>query len=375
MPAHRIVDLFAGPGGLDVAARWLGVPVTGVELDPNACATREAAGLATKQGDVCDFDPSHFPDATVLAGGPPCQTYTVAGNGDGRRAFRRIPGFDKIMASGGVENLTAELSRVAADRRTLLVLEPLRWALAALESGQPYEAIVLEQVQTVLPVWKAVGAVLREKGYSVDCGILRSEQFGVPQTRRRAVLIARLDGPARLPEATHRWYRKGVGREEGDRSLRPWVSMGDVLERPKPFEVISNYGSGGDPKARGRRTHDQPAFTVTGKISRNRVIAPGCPDSRFSHSEAGQLQSFPSGYQWRGSDIAQQIGNAVPPVLAVHILSAALGMKKEVLDGALKKAALQGATIICSEGTSSESASETQVPVRDPMAEVAYSAG
>ncbi|PJE99176.1 DNA cytosine methyltransferase [Streptomyces carminius] len=352
MPAHRIVDLFAGPGGLDVAARWLEVPATGVELDSNACATRDAAGLATKQGDVRDFGPSDFPDATVLAGGPPCQTYTVAGNGDGRRALRQIIAFARRMAKGKAEDVAAELSEVATDQRTVLVLEPLRWALAALEDGRPYEAIVLEQVQAVLPVWEVIGAVLYEKGYSVDYGILRAEQFGVPQTRRRAVLIARRSGPANLPGVTHRWYRKGTGREEGDRRLHPWVTMGDVLERPKPFEVISNYGTGGDPKARGRRTHDQPAFTVTGKISRNRVVAPGRPDSRFSHAEAGQLQSFPVDYQWCGSDIAQQIGNAVPPVLGIHVLVAALGLGFDSRDKALKKAASQRATIIPPENDS-----------------------
>ncbi|MFH0243632.1 DNA cytosine methyltransferase [Streptomyces sp. HK10] len=349
MSAHQIVDLFAGPGGLDVAARWLGVPVTGVELDPNACATRKAAGLDTKQDDVCELNPSHFPGATVLAGGPPCQTYTVAGDGDGRRALQWILSSTKSMAKKSFEDVVAGIPGKKVDPRTLLVLQPLRWALMAMKK-KPYDVIVLEQVQTVLPVWEAMAEVLHEKGYNVDFGILRAEQFGVPQTRRRAVLIARLDGPARLPEATHRCYRKGTSREEGDQSLDPWVSMGDVLvERAKPFEVISNYGTGGDPKARGRRRHDQPAFTVTGKIRRNRVVTLGLPDSRFSHAEAGQLQSFPMDYQWRGSDVAQQIGNAIPPVLAIHILAAALGIGKDGLVNALRQAASQCATMYPSE--------------------------
>ncbi|MGY1455539.1 DNA cytosine methyltransferase [Streptomyces sp. SS8] len=367
------MDLFAGPGGLDVAARWLGVPATGVELDPNACATRRAAELSTRQDDVCELNPSHFSGATVLAGGPPCQTYTVAGDGDGRRALQLILSSAESMAKKSFEDVVAEIPGNSVDPRTLLVLQPLRWALMAMKK-KPYEVIVLEQVQTVLPIWEVMAKVLRGEGYSVDFGILRSEQFGVPQTRRRAVLVARLDGPARLPEATHRCYRKGIAREEGDPSLDPWVAMEDVLvERVKPFEVISNYGSGGDPKARGRRRHDQPAFTVTGKIRRNRVVTPGLPDSRFSYAEAGQLQSFPVNYQWRGSDVAQQIGNAIPPVLAVHILAAALGIGREGVVNALQKAASERATIYPSGNVISRIGEEPPTVDRSAVTEEIFS--
>ncbi len=213
------------------------------------------------------------------------------------------------------------------DERTGLVLEPLRWALSALDDERPFEAIVLEQVPAVKPVWDAYAAVLRNRGYGVDVGILRTEEFGVPQTRRRAILIARLGAEVSLPAATHRPYRKGVLRNMGAASLRPWVPMAEALSGRGDFDVISNYGSGGISTARGRRSSDQPAFTVTGKISRNKVVCRVTGEvGRFSPSEAGQLQTFPADYPWSGGDIAQQIGNAVPPRLAAHVLSAALGM-------------------------------------------------
>ncbi|MFE5709727.1 DNA cytosine methyltransferase [Streptomyces sp. NPDC056501] len=328
MPRPEIVDLFAGPGGLDVAARDLGYEVTGIEFDQDACDTRTAAKLLTEQGDVRDFGPDKFPGATVLAGGPPCQTFTVAGSGAGRRALDEVIGFVRRMAQG--EDVRSDLA-LLDDERTGLVLEPLRWALQAHRDERPYEAIVLEQVPAVLPVWQAYREVLIDMGYSVARPeILHTEQFGVPQTRRRAILVARLHGKAKLPKPTHRLYRKDALRDQGDPELMPWVPMSEVISRPTRFEVISNYGTGGDPKARGRRTSDQPAFTVTGKISRNRVVAlDGTELPRFSDPEAGILQTFPADYPWSGRAIAQQIGNAIPPLLGRAVLKAAIGSADE----------------------------------------------
>jgi DNA (cytosine-5)-methyltransferase 1 len=320
-----IVNLFAGPGGLCHGAELAGHPGIGIEWDVNAVATRVAAGLATVHGDVRRYGPADFPKARKLAGGPPCQTYSIAGHGTGRAAL------DEVLAD--IKRMTAreELAATFADDRTALVLEPLRWALAAIDMGRPYEAIVLEQVPAVMPVWNAYAAALEAEGYSVATGIVRTEQYGVPQTRRRAVLIARLGQPAALPAPTHRPYRKGVPQHEGDPALLPWVSMGEVLERPGPFTVISNYGTGGDPKNRGRRTSAEPAFTVTGKINRNRVVDPdGRELERFSHAEAGRLQGFPADWPWAGCDIAQQCGNACPVPLAAALIHAATTPALEV---------------------------------------------
>ncbi|MEV6895834.1 DNA cytosine methyltransferase [Amycolatopsis sp. NPDC051372] len=333
----EMVDLFAGPGGLDVAAHWLGVSVTGVEWDDDACETRKKAGLRTKHGDVRHSKPIDYPEARILTGGPPCQTYTVAGKGEGRKALDRVLRFVEAMEEG---NDVLPALRKLKDERTGLVLEPLRWALDAADRGVPYEAILLEQVPAVLPVWQAFGRVLRSRGYSVDCGILHTEDFGVPQTRRRAILIARLTGVAKLPAPTHRRYRKGRARGEGDANLRPWKTMGEALGWSDQFTVVSNYGTGGDPKLRGERDSSQPAFTVTGKVSRNRLVgrAKGLPE-RFADHEAGKLQTFPHDYPWSGRAIAQQIGNAIPPRLGAHVLAAALGKELDdaVLDACVKQ--------------------------------------
>jgi DNA (cytosine-5)-methyltransferase 1 len=333
----HMVDLFAGPGGLDVAAHWLGIAVDGIEWDADACATRAAAGLRTWQADVRHHKPADFKTATVLAGGPPCQTYTVAGSGAGRRALEQVLRFVKRMAAG--ENVKENLAELD-DVRTGLVLEPLRWALEAVQDGRPYDAIVLEQVPAVLPVWHAVREALEGVGYKADCGILHTEMFGVPQTRRRAILIARRDRKPSLPSPTHRRYRKGVPATDGDPQLLPWETMSGAVKRESPYVVISNYGTGGDPKLRGRRTSDEPAATVTGKVSRNRLVRPdGTELRRFDQHEAGRLQTFPLDYPWAGRDVSQQIGNAIPPRLAAHVLAAAMGWK---LDEAALDAAVNG---------------------------------
>ncbi|RKT18147.1 DNA (cytosine-5)-methyltransferase 1 [Streptomyces sp. 1114.5] len=320
-PSWRGVDLFAGVGGLDLPARALGVHVTGIEWSPDACATRRAAGLTTIEGDVRRYGPDDFPDANMLLGGPPCQPFSAAGTGAGRRALADIVALAHRLSE---RQTVARHGHNGVDDLIRLVLEPLRWVLDASDAGRPFEAIVLEQVPAVLPVWNTYAAILRAEGYSAVAGVVRAEQYGVPQTRKRAVLIARHTGTAALPTPTHRPYAKGVPRTAGDPGLLPWAAMGDVLPERGPFTVVSNYGTGGDPKARGRRTNSEPSATVTGKVSRVRVLADDGTESRFTWSEAGRLQSFPADHPWTGRDIGQQIGNAVPPRLAHHLITAAL---------------------------------------------------
>ncbi|MGV9926151.1 DNA cytosine methyltransferase [Nocardia rhamnosiphila] len=370
----RVLDLFAGPGGLDVAAHFLGYKSIGIELDSNACETRYAAGLPTIHADVTAMRETRFDEipksVDILTGGPPCQSFSVAGKGAGRRALDTVKKFMSRLVDGEDEAQIDKELRDLDDPRTALVLEPLRWIIKALETDgrDPYEVVVLEQVPQVMPLWELYAELLRGgEGrlsgvkYETETWKLKTEEFGVPQTRTRAVFVARRveHGPIERIKRTH--YAFDVTRRKRraaqaepllsdfavPRSPANWISMAEALEtasqlpdspvdisrlqtgKDLKFFVVSNYGSGGIPTNRGQRLSSEPAFTVTGKVSRNRIYKSqedynsGRWD-RFTLPESGVLQTFPHNFPWSGKDQAQQIGNAVPPLLGMHVLSAVL---------------------------------------------------
>jgi DNA (cytosine-5)-methyltransferase 1 len=336
-----MVDLFAGPGGWDVAATGLGLEVVGIELDRAACDTREAAGLGTVHGDVRDFSPADFPEATDLAGSPPCQPYSVGGKGRGRKALDTVLHLADRLA--GRHSITEELQGLD-DERTGLVLEPLRWALQAIDAGRPYRTVMLEQVSTVLPVWEKLAQLLRAEGYSVATGRLSSEENGVPQTRVRAIFAATLDGEARLPEPTHRRYRRGVAQDEGDPRLLPWLSMADgcgwgMTHRPALTVAVGTAAGGPDPSCVGG---SGARATLYGERDAGRWIdctrlvpadelpayRGGRRDTiRLSVDDAALLQGFPVTHPWQGSRTKQleQIGNAFPPPVATAVIRTTKG--------------------------------------------------
>lgn len=349
------VDLFSGARGWDVFDQELGLTTIGVEDDDAANATAAAAGFLTSPHDVRKLSPV----GCGFVGGkksPPCQTFSAAGKGAGRLALEAVYGaMDHLHQTGSLDYERFD------DVRTGLVLEPLRWALDLVRAGEPYRWLVLEQVPPVLPVWERMAKVLESVGYSVATGNLTSEMYGVPQTRKRAILIASLDREAKMPEPTHsRYYPRTP--EKLDPGVRKWVSMAEALGWADGDAVMrSNYGTGGDPAARGERTLDQPAPTITSKIDRNKWLFAGAGATseqtagqiprgidlpahtvtggasaawvydgthvrRVTVQEAAILQSFPADYPWQGTKTQQyrQIGNAIPPLLAKAILEQVL---------------------------------------------------
>lgn len=277
----RTLDLFAGPGGWDLAAQDLGLDPLGVEWDDAACATRHAAGLRTLQADVAELLPRDHGPIDLLIASPPCQAFSMAGKGAGRRALAALT--DGITAIAHAEQVdTASIDAACDDPRAHLVLEPLRWALAL----RP-RAIALEQVRPVLPLWEAMAVALRLHGYNVWTGVLSSERYGVPQTRERAILTAHQHRPVSEPPATHRRYIAPRRRKEAslglfdapdperielreEAHLEPWVSMAEALGWPDGMALDHHRGAGMTERYGDRpdRTTSQPAPVVTAGTER-----------------------------------------------------------------------------------------------------------
>ncbi len=253
----KILDLFAGAGGWEEGLRPLGLAALGIELDPWACRTATAAGHARLQADLSTLDPWDFAPVWGLLGSPPCQAYSTAGKGLGA--------LDKPLVIACAHELAAGSDTRAArlagcrDPRSLLTVEPLRFALALRPRW-----IALEQVPAVLELWTLFAGLLSTHGYHTAAGVLRAECYGVPQTRRRAFLLASLDGPVSLPAPTHRSYdarRRGIPTDE--RGLEPWVSMAQALGCQAEGVVQTNNQTNGGRRPCGLcRPLRAPAHTL-----------------------------------------------------------------------------------------------------------------
>lgn len=261
-----IVDLYAGPGGWDEGMRSAGITdVIGLEIEADACATAEAAGHRRARGtdgkgvDVSAVQIADYTGAQGLVASPPCQAWSMAGKRRGEQDRAKVHALIDAYAAGSDDRGDGW-----ADERSHHAAQPVRWV----RDLRP-EWVCFEQVPPVLGLWQHAAEVLRRWGYSTWTGVLNAADYGVPQTRERAVLMARLGSPVQPPTPTHAEHPEGTDLFGGE--LLPWVSMADALGWPIDIEVVSNYGTGGDSKNRGRRAANEPSATLTSKADRMKV--------------------------------------------------------------------------------------------------------
>jgi DNA (cytosine-5)-methyltransferase 1 len=258
---HHVLDLFAGTG-VGVAIKRLGAQEFGVEKMPEAIATREANGMTTIYEDVWD---AHFFELRAQAwrqwtlwGSPPCPSFSSAGNGSGRKQMPLILQAIEDGVWKDIDELRA-WSDSLEDVRSGLTLVPMHYV-----SRFKPTYVALEQVPGVLPIWEAYAVQLRMLGYSVWTGYLYSEQYGVPQTRKRAFLMARRDGHQAVPPVpTHSKYHS---HDKGklDSGVKKWVSMGEALDGWNDDGLYAAGRTAVNTSGQVQRPMTSPAPTVTG---------------------------------------------------------------------------------------------------------------
>lgn len=356
---RTVLDLCAGTG-VGVGVRNLGAEELGVEIMPAAIQSRDLNGMITAYENMWDIERAEdFRPFDTLWASPPCQTFSLAGRGAGRQALDdvlRLIAHEPWAHSQDLRLMKRISTALFDDERTALVLVPLAYAYWYRPS-----TIAFEQVGPVLPVWEAAAEYLRSLGYSTWTGLLYSEQYGVPQTRKRAYLLASKEkevgppipthsrfhvrDPQRLDPGVEKWVSmaEALGWEDGVAgfprradSLGGTVTIGGVQYRERDLRDVAHPSQTVTEKARSwqfiannrlansaRRDVAQPAPTITaGHDSGNRVWTDGESARLVTTVEAQQLQSYPGPFQFAGSRTKQflQIGNAVPPRVAQRVL-------------------------------------------------------
>lgn len=374
--AKSTVAIFAGAGGLSLGFAMAGLaPSVSVDIDGDACSTYEVNHGRAIQADLLSLEPEVLlkearlvrGQTYVLLGGPPCQGFSSAGGKDpedprNRLIFRYLEYLDALAPRW-------------------FVFENVEGLLTSNRGRSIYE-LVREFI---------------ELGYSVRLEKLNAACYGVPQSRKRVLLVGnRLGLNFQFPAATH-WFTSGRDHHHGpaqercpsfvdavgdlpfpvpeygeapyaaspktafqkwvrtgsDQVTFHWVRQPSEVDRRRfallhPGQTMRDLPEtlwhpsyarranrrvrdgtpterrGGSPAGLKRLVADEPAKTITGSAPFE-FIHP-LQDRRLSLRECARLQSFPDRYRFAGSSrsVAQQIGNAVPPLfaraIAEHVL-------------------------------------------------------
>ncbi|KYC43931.1 DNA methyltransferase [Scytonema hofmannii PCC 7110] len=374
---HKIIDLFAGAGGLTTGFHLAGFgSLCAIDVEAKALATYKQNYPNTKivNQDILKVDPSDLrswlglqkEELTALIGGPPCQGFS-----------RNIPADYRYLNDSRNQLYRTFLEFVKEFRPLYIVIENVPEILKA------YDGVIRHEITEQLEA----------QGYKVSSASLNSANYGVPQTRARAFFLASLDQYLQFPKPTHSGDIRSDYRAKKscnqltllESNISSVVTVRDAIgDLPSleagqeynaeiypippqtPYQAIIRNGStkltnhiaralspiqmsrarvlseGQDardlppelaPKkhysgAYGRLYWDKPARTIT-----RWVFHPG--SGRFFHPtqnrtitirEAARLHSYPDNFHFLGTytEMASQIGESVPPLLGKVIAEAIL---------------------------------------------------
>lgn len=359
----RVIDLFCGAGGLSVGVRQAAAEMgqraaieLAVDSDGDALASLAANHDVRLRRDdsvtaLVDYRVRGAPGEAAFSYRPEII------DGEAAAAAKRA----SLLVAGppcqGHSNLNNRSRRI--DLRNHLMLTIPAFAVAA-EISQ----VVVENVPEVMhdqsEVVNTTVALLRSSGYKVEHGVLRADEMGWPQTRRRYFIVAsrerspipldniraclRSEGARPVSWLLERLSQFNVDQDdplntatehnETTQARIDWLFDNDAYElanteRPDSHKNGTTYGS-----VYGRMRPDAPAPTITTGFTtpgRGRFVHPS-ERRTLTPREAATIQGFPLGYRFttgsgrtphRGQ-LAKWIGDAVPMPLGYAAVMSAL---------------------------------------------------
>ena len=313
----KILELFAGAGGLALGIEKAGFHTVGlIECDKDCVQTleRNRPKWNVIHSKVEDIDYSSFKGVDVISGGFPCQAFSSAGK---RLGFKDARG-----------NLFFEMMRPIRELKPRIVLAENVQGLLNHNQGKTIKIVI---------------SALQDEGYSVNYQLLNAVDFGVPQKRKRLIMIGSRDHefiPDIKPsEKSYKTVRdalencpasNGIEYSAAKKQVMMlipqggcWTSLPDHVQREY---MGASYGQGS--KMGGRRgmarriSWDEPCLTVLCSPSQKQTERCHPEETRpFTIRESARLQTFPDSWDFCGSISSQyrQIGNAVPVLFAEHV--------------------------------------------------------
>jgi DNA (cytosine-5)-methyltransferase 1 len=296
-----VLDLFAGCGGLSLGFEAAGFKTIGYEMDKSACETYNKNLLTECTTTKLNIS-FEYPKADIIIGGPPCQPFSVWGYQRGATDDRN--GFPIFVDA------------IKKINPSIFLFENVRGLLYA---NRGYFEIIIDE--------------LKKLGYFIEYKLLNAVNYGVPQNRERLFVVGHR-GKFCFPTPINK--KITAGEAIGD--LMYTTPPESKFLTPSMDAYVATYEKASCCIKPRDLYPDKPARTLTcrnlaGATSdMQRILLKDGRRRRLLHREAARLQSFPDWFDFHGNETQQfnQIGNAVPPLLAYHL---ALSVKKYIESG------------------------------------------